>query len=334
MTAETGRSVGRKVGIRGSKKVSASQPASTGRALSASNETLDPRTSLARNGRSFFWASRLLGSQMAARAAGLYAFCRVLDDMADGDIPGGPDRLASIKTRLQNGSGPVDPALAGFLPLMAETGIPARPLLHLIDGLLQDQQEVALEEEADLLRYCYRVAGTVGLMICPVLDCRDQAAWPFAIDLGMAMQMTNIARDVLEDAQLGRRYLPASWAGPISPARISRAASQPGSAEAWQIRQATARLLGLADRYYRSAEAGMGALPWRARAAIMVAGRVYRQIGVELQAGGLNWQAGRVVTSNFSKSRASLAGLLALPRVPGRLPAHDKSLHDALAGLV
>jgi phytoene synthase len=322
------------VEIRGSKKVSASQPASTGRARSASNETLDPRTSLARNGRSFFWASRLLGPEMAARAAGLYAFCRVLDDMADGDIAGGPDRLASIKTRLQQGSGPADPALAGFLPLMAETGIPATPLLHLIDGLLQDQQEVALKEEAELLRYCYRVAGTVGLMICPVLDCRDQAAWPFAIDLGIAMQMTNIARDVLEDAQLGRRYLPASWTGPLSAAAICRAAGQPDSSEAGQIRQALGRLLRLAECYYRSAEAGMGALPWRARAAIIVAGRVYRQIGVELQAGGLNWQAGRVVTSNFSKSRASLAGLLALSAVPRHLPTHDKALHDALEGLV
>ena len=314
--------------------MSASQPASTGRALSASNETLDPRTSLARNGRSFFWASRLLGPQMAARAAGLYAFCRVLDDMADGDIAGGPDRLASIKTRLQTGSGPADPALAGFLPLMDEAGIPARPLLHLIDGLLQDQQEVALEDEADLLRYCYRVAGTVGLMICPVLDCRDQAAWPFAIDLGIAMQMTNIARDVLEDAHLGRRYLPASWAGPVSASAICRAAIQPNSKQARQISQAVARLLALAECYYRSAEAGIGALPWRARAAIIVAGRVYRQIGVELQAGGLNWQAGRVVTSTFSKSRASLNGLLALPAIPKQLPAHDKSLHDALAGLV
>lgn len=314
--------------------MSASQPASTGRALSGSNETLDPRTSLARNGRSFFWASRLLGPQMAARAAGLYAFCRVLDDMADGDIPGGPARLASIKARLHTGSGPVDPALATFLPLMDEVGIPARPLLHLIEGLLQDQQEVALEDEAELIGYCYRVAGTVGLMICPVLECRDQAAWPFAIDLGIAMQMTNIARDVLEDAQLGRRYLPASWIGPVSAAEICRAADDPNQAAADHLRNGLARLLTLADRYYLSAEAGLLALPVRARAAIIVAARIYRQIGVELQAGGLNWQTGRVVTSPVSKCRASLAGLLALPLRQKPLPAHDSALHDALQGLM
>ena len=172
-----------------------------------SNESLTSEESLAANGRSFHWARRFLGERMGHDAARLYAFCRVLDDMADGDITGGPERLLVIREDLLASRPGQDPALAGFYDFMQEKAFPPDVIVALIDGLLDDQkEEVALTSEADLLRYAYRVAGTVGLLMCHVLDCRDEQARAHAIDLGIAMQLTNIARDVLEDAEMDRRY--------------------------------------------------------------------------------------------------------------------------------
>ena len=137
-----------------------------------SNETLTSEQSLAANGKSFHWARRFLGDRMGRDAARLYAFCRLLDDMADGDIMNGPARLAVIRDDLLAGRSGDDPAFAAFLPLMHEKQFPAEVLVALIDGLLEDQaDEVALADEAALLRYAYRVAGTVGLLMCHVLDC-------------------------------------------------------------------------------------------------------------------------------------------------------------------
>ena len=87
-----------------------------------------------------------------------------------------------------------------------------------------DQHPVRVDDEAGLVRYCYHVAGTVGLMMCHILNARSSDAYAFAIDLGIAMQLTNISRDVLEDARMGRRYLPAAWVGDITPDDIVAAA--------------------------------------------------------------------------------------------------------------
>jgi phytoene synthase len=166
-----------------------------------SNENLTPDESLAQNGESFHWAKRFLGHKMGTEAAKLYAFCRLLDDMADGDIENGPARLVNIRAALLEGDTNADPALKSFAPLMEDQEFPLPVLIALIDGLLDDQrEEVIISSESELLRYAYRVAGTVGLLMCHVLDCHDPDAKAHAIDLGIAMQLTNIARDVLEDA--------------------------------------------------------------------------------------------------------------------------------------
>ena len=98
--------------------------------------------------------------------------------------------------------------------------LPKLVIISLIDGLLGDQEIVLIKNEFELLRYCYRVAGTVGILMCNVLDCDETDAIDYAIDLGIAMQLTNIARDILEDAQMGRRYLPESWVGDVTPEEI------------------------------------------------------------------------------------------------------------------
>ena len=297
-----------------------------------SNEQLTSEQSLAANGKSFHWARRFLGSRMGGDAARLYAFCRLLDDMADGDIENGPARLAAIRADLLAGRSGDDPALRAFLPLMTEKRFPPDVLIALMDGLLEDQDDVVvLADEAALLRYAYRVAGTVGLLMCHVLDCHAPPARAHAIDLGIAMQLTNIARDVLEDAQMNRRYLPGTWVGNADPATILAAADDPDGLVAREVRAAVARLLSLADQFYASGAEGYRYLPWRAHMSIAVAARVYRQIGVQLAAVDFAWHEGRQVTSR-RRNRCSTI----VPRLAGRMGAgraqHDTRLHTALRG--
>jgi NADH-quinone oxidoreductase subunit B len=184
-------------------------------------------------------------------------------------------------------------------------------------------------DEDELIRYAWRVAGTVGLMMCNVLDVHDPRAAPFAVDLGIAMQLTNIARDVGEDARMGRRYLPTSWIGAVEPVAIAA----PDLALQRSLEGATKRLLALADRYYASGEAGLGFLPLRARFGIFSAARMYRAIGGRIAADGhRSWAQRAVIGSAGKVGHASLAAaLMAIqPRLHRRDAAHDPSLQDAL----
>ena len=300
-----------------------------------SNEELTSEQSLAANGKSFHWARRFLGDRMGSEAASLYAFCRLLDDMADGDIENGPARLAVIRADLVAGRQGDDPAFRTFLPLMREKHFPPDVLVALIDGLLEDQAEVvSLADEAALLRYAYRVAGTVGLLMCHVLDCHAPAARAHAIDLGIAMQLTNIARDVLEDAGMNRRYIPADWVGGATPSDIRMAAKMPDSQLSREVRDAVGRLLDLAESFYASGAKGYRYLPARAHLAIAVAARVYRQIGIQLRDHDLAWHAGRQVTSKPTKLRCSILALASFSqRMVARDAGHDGTLHVALRGL-
>ena len=300
------------------------------------NEIITPQVSLAINGKSFYWACHFLSVEMGYNAARLYAFCRILDDMADGDIPDGPARLSRIHSSLQSGHPSDDPVLAEFEPFMSEMGFPKAVLLALLEGLLQDQEDqVCLSTETDLLRYSYRVAGTVGLLMCEVLSSEIPDSKVYAIDLGIGMQLTNIARDVLEDARMGRRYIPADWVNGLSPNSICLASRVPNGQNAMLIKAAVARLLQLANRFYKSGARGYPYLPWRAHLGIAVAAHVYRQIGVQLETTGYEWHQGRQVTSKSTKLKCSL---FAFGSLFSRLPNlnngnHDRSLHNCLYGL-
>jgi phytoene synthase len=281
---------------------------------------------LARHGKSFYWASFFLGQKLAHRAARLYEFCRFVDDIADGDLPHRHETLADIRQSLNGKCPPAGPEVEAFLELASEVNIPIVAAIELLDGMLLDQQPTAVKDEAELLRYCHAAAGTVGLMMCRILDCEHARADHFAIDLGIAMQLTNIARDVLEDAKMGRRYLPASWVD-FTPTELASAETeykQPTS-------QAIQQLLKLADEYYQSALLGIQLLPFRSRFAITVALRVYRQIGVLLQRQKLAWWEGRVVVHTAEKIMLSLASLVDLR--PKQVPPHQSTLHKSLKGL-
>ena len=289
------------------------------------------RAVLRRHGRTFHFASHLLGPIHAERAATLYAFCRHVDNLADdaSDTQSARIALAGVSYALRTGRAQ-DPWTGAMLSLQASTGMKMAPALELLAGVSSDLDPVRVPDQAALIRYAYQVAGTVGSMMCAALDVHDPRAQPFAIDLGIAMQLTNIARDVGEDARMGRRYLPSSWIGDVP----AHAIVAPSATLQRTLRAATRRLLAHADRYYASGESGMGFLPARARLAILAAARMYRAIGARIAANGYRSWDQRAVVGATTKAGHAARCVLSFPLTPRlhrRDAVHDSSLHLALA---
>ena len=281
-----------------------------------------------KHGKSFYWASLFLGRQHTSNAAILYQFCRFLDDVADGNRPDRAELLIAVSKSIKLKQDHPEFCVKNFLAMSEKNDIPSKPAVELIAGMLSDQEIVELTTERELLRYCHAVAGTVGVMMCNILGCKTQTASQFAVDLGIAMQLTNIARDVLEDANMGRRYLPSEWLSdsikPNDILNVTPSCKEP-------VSLAIRRLLTLSQDYYRSALAGTNLLPIRSRFAIIVALRIYEAIGTKLAKNNFNWWMGRTIISKWSKFILTLRSLIDLATI--RAVPHDKDLHIHLKGL-
>ena len=294
----------------------------------------DARTTFAAKARTFHLAARALPPTQRRDATVVYAFCRMLDDAVDEAAdPGAAGlELDRIRTDLLREDA-TDPLVAAFREVMKRLGADLRPALALIEGVATDLGRIRLADEEELVRYCYGVASTVGLLMCPVLEVRSPWARAHAIDLGIAMQLTNIARDVAEDAERGRVYLPRTW---LRHAGTTPEAVLGGTAPPDAVAVAVERVLDLADRYYASGEAGLRAIPLPGRLAIVIASRVYRGIGVKLRRQGCDALAGRVVLGVPEKGWRVVCAAAALtsPSMTGRRKgrAHDAALHLPLRG--
>ena len=257
---------------------------------------------------SFYTASLILPKSVREPAAGLYGFCRIADDAIDEAVD--PRKaLAHLQRRL-------DAIYAGepeeiaedraFAYVVHRYAIPREFPDALIEGFAWDATEKQYHTLEDLHDYAVRVAGTVGAMMAIIMGVRKRDSIARATELGMAMQLTNIARDVGEDAQRGRVYLPAEWlveAG-IDPEEWLRA---PVFSEA--LASVIQRLLDEADQLYRKAEVGISHLPRNCRPAIQAANIIYAEIGRELERRGLNSVEMRSVVS-FSRKLALLGKAL------------------------
>jgi 15-cis-phytoene synthase len=288
---------------------------------------------LTSKGRSFHWARRLLGPVHAARATRLYGICRHIDDLADeGDTPHqARQALAAFSRGLRSGVSS-DPIVMDALALLHECQIDPDILQELVKGISSDLDLVRIRDEDALIRYSYQVAGTVGLMMCGVLDVNNPDAYAHAIDLGIAMQLTNICRDVREDALNNRRYLPGFNIGDKEPDALI----EPTKDILEKTRSTLIDLLALADVYYRSGENGLAYLPPGARCAILVASRIYGGIGTELSRRGHDYWSQRANVSTFGKTRITAWALLEnMIYMSFRWPvrAHAPHLHRALSGL-
>ena len=265
---------------------------------------MKPREVLARHGSSFHMASRLLRRDDANDVATLYAVCRLIDDIAD-ESANGAGRIDTYIEALDAANLnaiPVD----GFQAMVERREMRLEPLVVLARTAAHEARYGRLiESESELIDYCYGVAGTVGELMCPLLGADPVRGRDAAVALGIGMQLTNIARDVLEDAQRGRRYLPAEWIDQRTPVVIAAAevADRPS------IQAAIGRLVDRAELEYAHAETGFALIPWRNRIAIRVAARLYRAIGLRVRNGGCRYWEGRTSLSHRDRRRLALRTL-------------------------
>ena len=301
----------------------------------------DSRVVLARHARSFRLAGRFLPGQQLDEAAVLYSFCRTIDDAVDEapDLQTARAALAALSAEF-SGTRPAGQQVGAWLEIQRRRRVPPHAARDLLAGMHADLDEVRIADDAALTRYSYQVAGTVGLMMCGVLGVTSPVAWSHAVALGVGMQITNICRDVVEDAGRGRIYLPARR---LRAAGIHDDQLLNGTADRTALAGVISDLLELAEENYAYAQAGMHHIPWRARPGILIAGRVYRAIGLRLRrVYGCDPTHGRTITTPLEKLGAVLSGAVSffhpvtLGLIAGRVPTPQTQpflppLHDSTA---
>jgi phytoene synthase len=289
---------------------------------------------LSARARSFRWGQILLPKNTARDVAVCYAFCRMVDDTVD-DATSKESAREGIDVVLDevNGTRPRRPLVAAYVDLAHRRGIPESAAHELIAGMKSDLDDVRLADDKALLTYAYRAAGTVGIMMCGLLGVTAREALPHAIDLGIAMQLTNIARDVREDAAMNRVYIPESR---LRAYGASHASVLDGSAKPSSTFPAVRDVLVLAERYYESADKGIAFIPWRARISVLIAARLYRSIGLRVLRRGPLALTSRTVVSPAEKVWRTLSVLVEWTVSAFRsppIPRHEETLHHPLRGL-
>ena len=282
------------------------------------------RWMIRKGSKSFSLAAKLFDSDTRDAAFFLYGWCRYCDDQVDdAGKTASQDELAKRIKALKEDTATAfsfaqqrEPVFVALQYIVHRYGIPAHYALELIEGMAMDARGTRYNSLKELLLYCYRVAGTVGLMMSHVMGLRDETALKHAADLGIGMQLTNIARDIIEDAAIGRIYLPLSW---LQEAQIPAAeVAAPEYRE--KLAMLSLRLLREADRYYRSGDAGLWYLSFRSACAVSAARQVYAEIGsLLLRKRARAWDQRTYVTGSL-KVWVVMRGVLSLLRsVPGRL---------------
>lgn len=268
------------------------------------------KASIERGSKSFGQASKLFDPVTRERAWLLYAWCRYCDDVTDGQDHGGPmgavddpqTRLAFIETmtaRALDGEATGHSAFDGLALVASECDFPRAYPMDLIEGFRLDAASWRPQSQADLIRYCYHVAGVVGRMMALVMHVRadDAATLEAAEALGLAFQLGNIARDIAEDASAGRCYLPVEWLVElgVDPDDVMHPAHLPALA------RLTKRMADMAAGYEAKARIGARALPFRCRWAVLAAAGIYGDIArTAARLGEAAWDQ-RITTSKREK---------------------------------
>ena len=269
--------------------------------------------------KSFATAAKLFNEETRDNAYMLYAWCRHCDDVIDNQELGFNSQpqdaevtrrvLDQLKEKTQaaiDNKPSDDPIFEGLRYVLKANEIPGRYPLELLEGFAMDAAEHQYKSFDETLQYCYYVAGVVGLMMAYVMGARDEAALQRATDLGIAFQLTNISRDVREDALIGRVYLPEDWlaAAGIPPQELSN----PEYSAA--LMKVVERLLNEADRYYASADQGLRALGFRSAWAVASARGVYKAIGDKVRERGVSALTERVVVRKRRKLLGIAEGMI------------------------
>ncbi len=240
--------------------------------------------------KSFNWAGFFLPKKVYQNSSDLYDFCRTLDDIADQDL--GLEIKKEIFVEFKNeflNKNLENPIIKKIYGLIDNFNISKNIILDLFDGVESDLKEnVKFTSNKDLIVYSYRVAGTVGLMMAKILNVNSKISLKAAIDLGIAMQLTNIARDVIEDGKRNRSYINSNF-------------------------EAITQTLKLAENFYDSSFKSISEIPLGSRFSILVARRVYREIGNKIlnRKNMENYKnSGKIFVTNFGKIIQTLLGII------------------------
>lgn len=276
--------------------------------------------SIKKGSKSFALASRMLPPVLRDDASMLYAWCRYCDDVIDGQIMGhGQDadyktgqgerleRLRSDTARALMGEALDNPVYEGLARVVKAHNIDHKHPFELLKGFEMDASDRVYETLDDILDYSYHVAGVVGVMMANIMDVRDEAVLDRASDLGLAFQLTNIARDVVDDANAGRVFVPrellAVHGAPLDAEGLTDPKNWP------VVYAAVLDMLNVADDYYASAHVGIRELPFRCAWAISAALAVYRDIGGMLSKRGVSAWEKRISAPRSRKIWLSIGAL-------------------------
>ena len=231
--------------------------------------------------KSFNWAGFFLPKKTYQDCSDLYDFCRTLDDIADQDLDLRIKKKIFEEFKRDFESKNIEnPIINKIYKLIKDFEISPKIIFDLFDGVESDLKEkVELKSNEDLIIYCYRVAGTVGLIMAKILNVKSKSSLKSAIDLGIAMQLTNIARDVVEDNKRNRNYISSNF-------------------------ETIKGTLKLADKFYDNSFKSINEISLNNRFAILVARRVYRQIGNKIltKKNIENYRiSGKIYVTNFGK---------------------------------
>jgi phytoene synthase len=250
------------------------------------------------NSKSFYWSGLLLPHEILKDISTLYAFCRKMDDLID--EYNNPAQVQKILDAIKNNE------TIEISDIINKYSIDKSLIIIFLETLLKDVSPVKYHTIEDLLRYCYGVASSIGIMLSFILGNRNRSTLYHAIDLGIAMQLTNIARDMAEDHIKEKYYFPAAYDQKA--------------------------LIKLAESYYNSGIYGVYNLPSYARPAIMTAAYLYRAIGYKILKNPQKAKTSRIIVNSFEKAFLTLQGVLACMSKP-EIIRHNNSMHKMLTGL-
>ena len=281
---------------------------------------------LKKKSKSFYFASIFLSRNCFTNCSQLYNFCRIVDDIADNNYKNKKFLLKNIFKSVTSPDTFESKYVSEIKPLIKLNIINKECLKELIYGVMLDtKKKISISDKSELINYAYYVAGTVGIMMAKILNTQNKYAYRYAVDLGIAMQLTNIMRDIIEDASIDRVYYPKTWIK-----LTSKKILENNSNTIKTINKATEKLFELSEIYYKSAFKGIAFLPFRSRFAILLALFVYRQIGRKIIKNNFSNLKKREIVSLYEKILCLLKAFFIFTfnfNTHFKKYQHDKTLH-------
>ncbi len=264
---------------------------------------------LKNEGKSFYWASLFLPKNYRVSAGTLYSICRYFDNIADRDNKNMTSYLQDSIEKIKNDKkNPVN-------IFLKENNISTSVFSDLIDGLIIDQNNIIIKDLKQLINYSYNVAGTVGLMMSKIIGVKNKNASSCAIDLGIAMQLTNIVRDVYEDAKMKRIYLPSEFIPNIK-LLVLNGKQKITLKDEIIISDAIHKLIDLSEKFYNNGFSGLKYIPIRTRLGIFIAANIYQGIGIKIKKNGRKYLKKRIYLNVFEKTIITINSIILFIFIP------------------